>query len=50
MDGSAGAMLNGTSDGYDNLVDGWMVSYVVTDITADGGARVELVYPPGSSQ
>lgn len=44
MEGSAGAMLNGTSDGHGNLTDGWMVSYVVTDVTAAGAARVELIY------
>ena len=43
-DGSADAMLDGTRDGYGNLTNGWMVSYVVTDVTAAGSARVELIY------
>lgn len=43
-DGSADAMLDGTRDGSGNLTNGWMVSYVVTDVTVAGAARVELVY------
>jgi hypothetical protein len=44
LDGSAGAMLDGTDDGHGNLLNGWMVSYVVTDVTTAGDARVELVF------
>lgn len=44
MDGSTDAILDGSRDGFGNLTDGWMVSYVVTDVTAAGSARVELVY------
>lgn len=44
LDGAASATLTGTTDANGNLVNGWMVSYVVTDVTASGDARVELVY------
>jgi hypothetical protein len=44
MEGSAEAVQDGTTDGRGNLADGYTVSYVVTDVTASGTARVELVY------
>ena len=44
LEGSAGAVLNGRSDGESGLTDGWMISYVVTVVTPAGTARVELVY------
>jgi hypothetical protein len=35
---------NGTDDGHDHLLSGYMISYVVTDVTADGHARLVLAY------
>lgn len=43
-EGSAEAVQDGTTDGHGNLANGWILSYVVTDVTEAGAARAELVY------